>query len=198
MKFTLKIMILTLVLCIFFAVQTAVAQKAVPDTSAKIEKKRGKNETGKASPKSKRLDKSIEKSQKEGKQKLKKDKEIPIEEKKHPGEGHAYGRNKGELSGREFGKLRSKAAKEKRDENLKRSEQYILNSEEILTESQKKIARAKKELEEKENAGAFKDKTELENRKKKIEEAEQKLELLRDEWKKEKARVEKSKPPTKE
>jgi hypothetical protein len=55
--------------------------------------------------------------------------------------------------------------------------------------SEKKLAQAKKRLEEDEKTGKIRDKTELENRKKKINEADQKLEKLRHEVEREKEKV---------
>lgn len=79
-------------------------------------------------------------------------------DKEHPGKGHAYGKNKGELSGREFGMTR--AGKTVKGEDIKsddEAKEVITEVKEentkVITEVQSKLEKAADVLKQKKEAG---------------------------------------------
>ena len=71
----------------------------------------------------------------------------------HPGKGHAYGKYKGELSGKEFGKIRSEEAKLKMKKEVAEAEATIIKGEETLETATKRIKTAKDKVATQQQAG---------------------------------------------
>ncbi|BDS12410.1 hypothetical protein [Aureispira anguillae] len=63
------------------------------------------------------------------------------------GKGHAYGKNKGDLSGKEFGQARAAEAKLKNETKKKEAKTSIQKGEDTVTKAKDKIAAAKEQLE---------------------------------------------------
>ncbi len=115
-------------------------------------------------------------------------KHLEDEHKDKANKGNAYGKNKGDLSGRDFGKLRSEEAKNK----LKEMESNITASETVVIKGRDKIKKAEADLEE-----AKKNKTidaeEAEKKAEIIKKAHEKLNELDEKIKEEKEKVKKEK-----
>lgn len=90
-----------------------------------------------------------------------KDKDKGNKPEEHPGQGHAYGKNKGDLSGREFGQQRAAEARAKHNEAKPKSEgearelvkETVKRNEVLLTDTERKIRDFKTRLEELKKAG---------------------------------------------
>jgi colicin import membrane protein len=109
------------------------------------------------------------------------------------GNGKAYGKNKGDLSGRDFGKIRSTEAKSKLKAKLDEMDTEIAASEKTAEENRKKVADAeakveKDKTEKKITEKVYKEKTViLEDAKKKLLKLDSITNAKRDEWRKLKA-----------
>jgi colicin import membrane protein len=109
------------------------------------------------------------------------------------GNGNAYGKNKGNLSGRDFGKVRSTEAKNKLKAKLDEMDTEIATSERTAEENRKKVADAeakveKDKTEKKITEKVYKEKvTILEEAKKKVVKLDSITNAKRDEWRKLKA-----------
>lgn len=90
-----------------------------------------------------------------------KDKDKGNKPDEHPGQGNAYGKNKGDLSGREFGQQRAAEARAKHDGAKPKSEgearelvkETVKRNEVLLTDTERKIRDFKTRLEELKKAG---------------------------------------------
>jgi colicin import membrane protein len=133
---------------------------------------------------------SAEKKVKEEKEKADKEKQS---ESTGGGNGKAYGKNKGDLSGRDFGKIRSTEAKSKLKTKLDEMDTEIAASEKTAEENRKKVADAeakveKDKTEKKITEKVYKEKTViLEEAKKKLLKLDSITNAKRDEWRKLKA-----------
>jgi colicin import membrane protein len=103
-------------------------------------------------------------------------KELPKDSAKHDMEkekqGHAYGKNKGELEGKEFGQSRAEQAK--MQQNIKEQElgTSVAEGEAKVIEAREKINAAKEKLEKDKKAKKISD-AEYKEKKEKIDKAEQ-------------------------
>ena len=68
------------------------------------------------------------------------------EGKKAQGKGNAYGKNKGDMSGREFGQARAAAAK-KLEEEIRQLDQKVNNGEQVVRQARTEIQQAEENLE---------------------------------------------------
>jgi colicin import membrane protein len=91
--------------------------------------------------------------------------------KEFKGKGHAYGRNKGDLSGREFGMLRSEEAKNKAKGKFDDADFRLNKQKERVSSMRQNVENAKASNEEKYKAGKI-TKKQYELNKEKIQEAE--------------------------
>lgn len=108
----------------------------------------------------------------------KKDKSDKHNHKKdHPGKGNAYGKNKGDLSGREFGQQRAADAKSKVKKSCKHGDEKVV-------ELENRIEKAKDKVEKEKEDGIITAEIAIEKGEK-IKKAEQKLKELKDEIEKE-------------
>ena len=103
-----------------------------------------------------------------------------------PDQGAAYGKSKGELSGREFGQWRSEEARNKIKTKLEELEDQITRIEEVLKETQMKLEEFKFELARKQKAGEFSSDEQQLKRRERIQAAEEKSKQLEAEIEKEK------------
>ncbi|MBB6611507.1 hypothetical protein H7F15_10705 [Pontibacter sp. Tf4] len=78
-------------------------------------------------------------------------------EKDNNGKGNAYGRNKGELSGREFGQARAVAAKQTNTEKRQELNKVVTTGDEKVTDAKSRLGRAIEELERQRKAGTITD-----------------------------------------
>ena len=101
-----------------------------------------KKETSKDKDVKEDKDPNLDKSGK-AKGQEKKDK-VKTKEYENKGKGHAYGKNKGDLEGKEFGQQRAEQARNK----IESSEQKIKYTEENIQEAEGKIKMARERLEE--------------------------------------------------
>jgi colicin import membrane protein len=62
--------------------------------------------------------------------------------KEFKGQGHAYGRNKGDLKGRDFGKLRSTEARAKIKADIETKEKEVHEKDSIVSENNRKVNEA--------------------------------------------------------
>jgi len=93
------------------------------------------------------------------------------------GQGAAYGKNKGELSGREFAQWRLEEARNKIETKVEELEGEVVRIEEVLRETQIKLEEFKFELAQKEKAGGFSSDEKL-KRRERIQTAEEKVKEL--------------------
>ena len=77
----------------------------------------------------------------------------PNEHKEFKGKGNAYGRNKGEMSGREFGQMRSEEAKNKVNNKLQESDSRLNAQQSRVNTMRQNCDNARKSNEEKYKAG---------------------------------------------
>ena len=96
-----------------------------------------------------------------------------IKKKEKTNKGNAYGRNKDDMSGKEFGKLRALDAKAK----IGRTKDYLNENEEILRRGRKKVEKAKEKV-LKESAEKGTNKEDIKQKEEKIKKAEDKLNEL--------------------
>lgn len=73
--------------------------------------------------------------------------------------GNAYGKNKGELKGRDFGKVRSAEARAKLKTKIEEMDKEIAVKEKSAEENRKKVADAEAKLEQQKKAKKINDKT---------------------------------------
>lgn len=99
--------------------------------------------------------------------------------------GNAYGQDKGELSGKEFGQQRAETAKTNRDVKKRELDESVAKGEQKVAEAKEKIKAAKDKL-EKEKKGKKINDAQYAERKAKIDKAEQKANELDDKIKKSK------------
>jgi colicin import membrane protein len=137
---------------------------------------------------------SAEKKVKEEKEKADKEKDKDKDSRGDgQGKGHAYGKNKGELSGRDFGKVRSTEAKNKLKAKLDEMDTEIATNEKTAEENRKKVAEAeakveKEKAEKKVTEKTYKDKIRtIAEAKKKVSKLDSITNAKRDEWRKLKA-----------
>src|SRR4030042_4957620 len=160
-------MILVLAICILMLPGTYVYSqpgkskaKAPKDTTQVI--KGGEREMTKGKQKSKDVSKK------------ERDLGVEIDESKakdSTGRGHAYGRNKGDLSGREFGQQRAEDAKLNKEQKEKELDSSITEGEQKVKEAKEKIEKSKQQLEKDKSEKKITD-TEYKEKKEKIEKAE--------------------------
>lgn len=129
-----------------------------------------KDQNPKANDKGKPEEKLKEKSENKGNAKSdngkeKEDKETASgKDKEHPGQGHAYGKNKGELTGREFGQARAAAAKAKHEETKPVNKEEVqiviretsVRNKVLLSETERKLQEAIEILEKRRKEGTIK------------------------------------------
>lgn len=152
---------------------TEKAQDKKPDDKGKPEEKGKPEQAGKA---------------RDGEEK---DIDSELERKESPGKAHAYGRHKGDMSGKEFGQMRSDEAKSRMREKITAAEAELNEEEKRVNENRKKVEEAR---ERNENARKEKriDEKQYEERKARIEEADKKVKAAEDKVKTEKARLKKT------
>lgn len=102
----------------------------------------------------KEMNKASEQEKQKGKEKVKKEKEFKQmkENEGDMGQGNAYGKNKGDLSGRDFGQARAEQARMHQDAREAELDSHIARGEERVIQSRERIRVAREEL-EKEKAG---------------------------------------------
>lgn len=93
------------------------------------------------------------------------------------GKGNAYGKNKGELSGREFGQARAAAAKQNGQDKRAELTQVVTEGDTKVTEARGRLSRAIEELERKRKAGSITD-TEYNEKKVTISRTEKAIQVL--------------------
>jgi len=167
--------IIYILLILGFAFQTGIAQN---------EKGKGKSKDGKG--KSERTGDKPEKGSKgkgksgEAKEKKsnngKSDVDNAKSKKEKSNNGNAYGKNKGDLSGKEFGQERAASAKLKKAES-------ISHGNDVVSSSQVKINEARAKVQQQKSSGEISEKEALE-KEVKIKKAESKLAELEEELKK--------------
>ncbi|WP_162427832.1 hypothetical protein [Pontibacter pudoricolor] len=91
--------------------------------------------------------------------------------------GNAYGKNKGELSGREFGQARAAAARLSNEEKQEKLNKVVTEGDEKVTEARGRVARALEELERNRKANTISD-AEYNERKAKITRVEKAIQVL--------------------
>lgn len=91
--------------------------------------------------------------------------------------GKAYGKNKGELSGREFGQARAESAKLNRQQKHQVLQETVANGDEKVTEARGRLSRALEELERRRKAGTITD-TEYNEKKATATRAEKAIQTL--------------------
>ena len=188
MKNHIKIIVFSILLAAIFSGATLLAQNSEKSgSSKKAQQEKAKKEKDRDKAEKKRATKETEESTERQSEKIKSEaakSESAIKEKskkqkeEHPGEGAAYGKNKGELSGREFGQWRSEEARAKVRTKVEEVEVQVTKSEAVLKESRTRLEAAKFELARKEKAGGFSSEQELMKRKEKIQAAEEKVKQL--------------------
>ena len=92
--------------------------------------------------------------------------------KQNQGQGNAYGKNKGEMSGREFGQARAAAAK-KLQEEISALDEKVTEGEEMAEEARTRIRQAEENLENAEG-----DSTVINRREERVEKAKEQLSEL--------------------
>ncbi len=105
-------------------------------------------------------------------------------------QGHAYGKNKGELEGREFGQARAEQARMEQHKKEYELGASVMESEAKVKESREKIAAAKEKLENDKKAKKISD-VEYKEKKEKIDKAERAVDNLEMQVKKAKEMKEK-------
>jgi len=164
MKNYIRVIVLFILLAAIFPAANFLAQDAdKPNSAKKTQQEKTKKEKDRDKAEKKRVSKEAEKSK--------------AQEKEHPGQGAAYGKNKGDLSGREFGQWRSEQARAKVKTKMKEVEDQVTKSETVLRESRTKLEAAKFELARKEKAGGFSSDEQL-KRRERIKVAEEKVKQL--------------------
>ncbi|MFO7722255.1 MAG: hypothetical protein R6V49_03435 [Bacteroidales bacterium] len=108
----------------------------------------------------------------EGKQ----DPKVKGKDKEHPGKGHAYGKDKEGLEGKEFGQARAAEARSK-EKVLKETETNIEKAEKSNAATREKIKKSRENLEMKKNRKEI-SKEEYDKKKKELDEIEEKVEKL--------------------
>ena len=93
------------------------------------------------------------------------------------GKSHAYGKNKGELKGKEFGQTRASEARQKHKVKKAKTKEKIVEGEKRAKDSGSRIQHAKVKLDADKKAGKV-TAQEYKNKKQKINKAEQKLKEL--------------------
>ena len=153
--FTGKFMFIICLLA-FFAVQQVTAQELKADTTKKIEDELKKEVKVQSETGSKKLEKAQDDKSKISRKKLPKVKKEGADSLKAaeglPGQGHGFGKDKGDLSGKEFGKQRAEEAKKKNEQELKGAEVKVKDKEAALPESGKKVKNPAKGAEKKAEA----------------------------------------------
>lgn len=91
--------------------------------------------------------------------------------------GKAHGRDKGDLSGKEFGMQRAEEARNKHKEKVVETKKEINKGEDVMSESRDKIVKAREKLEKLKNAGTI-SKDEISRKEAIIQRAEAKLKEL--------------------
>jgi colicin import membrane protein len=91
--------------------------------------------------------------------------------------GNAYGKNKGELSGREFGQARAASARLNNEEKQEKLNKVVTEGDEKVTEARGRVARALEELERNRKARTISD-AEYNEKKARITRAEQAIQVL--------------------
>lgn len=108
------------------------------------------------------------------------------------GEGNAYGKNKGDQSGREFGQQRAAEARSRNDERKALLEKKVVEAKEKVTESRDRIDSSRVRVEAQKNAGELSEEEAVEKQER-IDKAEEVLQSLEEKLQKAdelKARVE--------
>lgn len=127
----------------------------------------------------KEMNKATEQEKQKGKEKVKKEKEFK-QMKEHEGDrnqGNAYGKNKGDLSGRDFGQARAEQARMHQQVRSAELDSHIAKGEERVIQSRERIRVAREEL-EKEKAGRRISEKDYQLKKEKIDNAEKAVEEL--------------------
>ncbi len=96
--------------------------------------------------------------------------------------GNAYGKNKGELSGREFGMQRSKEARERFVQRYTESNRKNANVAQVLSDLETKLQTAKANLEKRKKTGTLSGDA-LKEKEDRIQKAEKKISALREKLK---------------
>lgn len=115
--------------------------------------------------------------------------------------GNAYGRNKGDLTGREFGKLRSTEAKSKVKTKLDEMDREITAKEKSADDNRKKVEEADARVEKEKKDKKLTEKQYKEKKArialagKKVDQMDSITTVKREEWRKMKAEVEKEETP---
>ena len=92
-------------------------------------------------------------------------------------QGHAYGKNKGDLEGKEFGQERARQAQLNRENKSKELNETIIQGEEKVKEARERIRVAKEKLEQDKKEGRISDQV-FQERQERISKAEQALSNL--------------------
>lgn len=109
--------------------------------------------------------------------KAKKDKTADQAERPDKGKGHAYGKDKGDMSGREFGQARATAARAHHQEKKEEAAVSVTEARELATEAEQRLSRARTALAAARESGKF-SAEELAQREAAIERAAAKLSAL--------------------
>ena len=157
-----KALIVALILGTAVFAQGPAKGKGTEKKEEKTEQKDKDKETEKGKPTDKQNPGQAKKDQ-TGKPEDKGKSENNGKDKEHPGQGNAYGKNKGELSGREFGQARAAAAKAKNEEvkpvtiEDAREEIRIVRERniELLSDTERKLKEARVKIEELKKAGTI-------------------------------------------
>lgn len=162
-----------LVLCMLFATGVSfgqkpkdmpVKQKAQKEIKKNMSSKKEKEDHPGNDQKGKKEEKEHEKGEHHSEHQAhqKDHPEMNGKEKEHPGKGHAYGKNKGDLSGREFGMTRAgktvDGTKIKNDDDAKEIIREVKEENQmVITEVKSKIDQAADILIKKKEAGEISD-----------------------------------------
>lgn len=144
--------------------------KAKPGAMPQEEKGHEGHDHGKSNQGNSGKDKKAEKEDQE-------DKDAKPEKADDGNQGNAYGKNKGEMSGREFGQNRAAEARSKNEAKKAEVKKSVDEGDQKVAESRQRIKKAREKLEKDKKAKRVNQK-QYEDRKKKIEEAERQTDEL--------------------
>ena len=112
-----------------------------------------------------------EKKYQDPKQMRKQNKKAKKEKKEKSNNGNAFGKDKGELEGKEFGQERASQARMKKEEKKKELDMTVDKNEQKVKDAKEKIKQSKEKLENDKAAGTVTEE-EYQDKKEKIEQAE--------------------------